>query len=55
MKKRLHNVALFGEMDDMLTFQWQHYHKLSDNVCKLRDTSLVKPQKIVEDVDVDEN
>ena len=54
MEQRLDYVPLFGELDDMLTLQRQHYDQLCHYVCQLWYDRLIEPQKIIQDVDIDE-
>lgn len=55
MEQRLDDVSLLCELNDMLTLQRQHYHQLRHYVSQLGYASLVKPQKIVQNIHVDKD
>ena len=55
VEKRFNDIALLGELDDVLTLQWQHNHQLSNDIGQLRHSRLVKTKEVVENVDIDED
>lgn len=49
------DVALFGELDYVLWFQWEHDHELCDNVGELWDARVEELQEVLQNVDVHES
>lgn len=55
MQKRLHNIPLTGEVNDMLTFEWKHDDELRYDICKFRDAGIVQEGKVIQHVDIDKD
>lgn len=55
VEKWLHNVTLFGKMDDMFTLERQHDDQLGNNIRKLRNPSLVQFHKILQYINIDKD